>query len=198
MATLSTEPMQLAQARRCGAKTRGARGGRPCRAPAMPNGKCRMHGGRSGGPTGSRNGAYKRGKYSRETKELGAIFRELGAPARRWSPSPCAATGSTAKSRSGSGAAVMSGRRSARPTSSRNEPQGHDSGGPSPSAKASASSRNRAPYEARRARPDGARSAPSAYDGCPPRCRHRGEDRRRQNYHRLNRAGRRHQHEGTI
>jgi hypothetical protein len=43
----------------------------------MPNGKCRMHGGRSGGPTGSRNGAYKRGKYSRETKELGAIFREL-------------------------------------------------------------------------------------------------------------------------
>ena len=35
---------------RCGAKTRGARGGRPCRGPAMPNGKCRLHGGSSRGP----------------------------------------------------------------------------------------------------------------------------------------------------
>jgi hypothetical protein len=77
MANLSTEPTQLAGARRCGAKTRGARGGRPCRAPAMANGRCRMHGGRSGGPTGSRNGAFRHGKYSRETKELGRMLREL-------------------------------------------------------------------------------------------------------------------------
>ena len=33
---------------RCGAKAR--RTGCPCRAPAMPNGRCRMHGGRSTGP----------------------------------------------------------------------------------------------------------------------------------------------------
>ena len=32
---------------RCGAKTRA---GTPCRAAAMPNGRCRMHGGKSTGP----------------------------------------------------------------------------------------------------------------------------------------------------
>ncbi len=32
---------------RCGAHTRP---GNPCRSPAMPNGRCRMHGGRSTGP----------------------------------------------------------------------------------------------------------------------------------------------------
>ena len=32
---------------RCGAKTRG---GTPCRTAAMPNGRCRMHGGKSTGP----------------------------------------------------------------------------------------------------------------------------------------------------
>jgi hypothetical protein len=43
----------------------------------MPNGKCRMHGGRSAGPTGSRNGAWKGGKYSIEAKEARAAVREL-------------------------------------------------------------------------------------------------------------------------
>ena len=33
---------------RCNARTRA---GAPCRQPAMPNGRCRMHGGRSTGPT---------------------------------------------------------------------------------------------------------------------------------------------------
>src|SRR5580692_13177378 len=33
---------------RCGAKARTT--GCPCRAPAMPNGRCRMHGGKSTGP----------------------------------------------------------------------------------------------------------------------------------------------------
>jgi hypothetical protein len=32
---------------RCGARTRA---GAPCRSPAMPNGRCRMHGGKSTGP----------------------------------------------------------------------------------------------------------------------------------------------------
>jgi hypothetical protein len=74
---MRAEPAQLAQAKRCGAKTRGARGGRPCRSPAMPNGKCRMHGGRSGGPTGLRNGAYRHGKFTKQTKELSKVMREL-------------------------------------------------------------------------------------------------------------------------
>ena len=39
---------------RCGAKTRS---GSPCRSPAMPNGRYRMHGGRSpGAPRGKANG----------------------------------------------------------------------------------------------------------------------------------------------
>lgn len=33
---------------RCGARTRS---GSPCRSPAMPNGRCRMHGGKSTGPS---------------------------------------------------------------------------------------------------------------------------------------------------
>jgi hypothetical protein len=74
---MSTEPVQLAGARRCGAKTRGARGGRPCRSPAMSNGRCRMHGGRSGGPTGSRNGAYKHGRATKRAKEVSKYFTEL-------------------------------------------------------------------------------------------------------------------------
>jgi hypothetical protein len=77
MTTLSTEPVQLADAPRCGAKTRGARGGRPCRSPAMANGKCRMHGGRSAGPTGKRNGAYRHGKYTKEAKAVSAWARDL-------------------------------------------------------------------------------------------------------------------------
>jgi hypothetical protein len=48
---------------RCGARTRS---GRPCQSPAMPNGRCRMHGGPSpGAPKGNKN-AYKHGLYSAE------------------------------------------------------------------------------------------------------------------------------------
>jgi hypothetical protein len=75
MANLKAEPVQFV-AERCGAKTRGERGGRPCRAWPMPNGRCRMHGGKSGGPTGSRNGAYRHGKYSQAGRELVRGLRE--------------------------------------------------------------------------------------------------------------------------
>ncbi|AVX13810.1 HGGxSTG domain-containing protein [Stutzerimonas stutzeri] len=45
----------------CGAKTRS---GQPCKAPAMPNGRCRKHGGTStGAPAGNQN-ARKHGIYS--------------------------------------------------------------------------------------------------------------------------------------
>ncbi|MGO8840343.1 MAG: HGGxSTG domain-containing protein [Methyloceanibacter sp.] len=50
--------MPIHQSLRCGARTRS---GDPCRSPAMPNGRCRMHGGKSpGAPKGNRN-AWKNG-----------------------------------------------------------------------------------------------------------------------------------------
>ena len=55
---------------RCGAKTRS---GTPCKAPAMKNGRCRMHGGKSTGPRTpeglerSRNANFKHGLYSAES-----------------------------------------------------------------------------------------------------------------------------------
>ena len=59
---------------RCGAKTRR---GTPCRAPAMPNGRCRMHGGLSpGAPRGNRN-AWKHGQRSREAIERRREVAEL-------------------------------------------------------------------------------------------------------------------------
>jgi len=47
---------------RCGAKTRRATA---CRSPAMENGRCRMHGGKSpGAPRGRQHGNYKHGERS--------------------------------------------------------------------------------------------------------------------------------------
>jgi len=49
------------QSPRCGAKTRKQV---PCKSPAMKNGRCRMHGGKStGAPKGNQN-AYKTGKHT--------------------------------------------------------------------------------------------------------------------------------------
>ncbi|WP_081612767.1 HGGxSTG domain-containing protein [Methylobacterium sp. 88A] len=57
---------------RCGARTRS---GISCCSPAMPNGRCRMHGGASpGAPKGPRNGMYRHGRY---TAEAVATRREL-------------------------------------------------------------------------------------------------------------------------
>jgi hypothetical protein len=54
-------PMHLSP--RCGARTRSQT---PCQAPAMPNGRCRMHGGMSpGAPKGNKN-ALKHGRYTAE------------------------------------------------------------------------------------------------------------------------------------
>jgi hypothetical protein len=58
---------------RCGAKTRAPRSG-PCRAPAMANGRCRMHGGGSTGPRTAeglvrlRVARTKHGGYSAESQ----------------------------------------------------------------------------------------------------------------------------------
>jgi hypothetical protein len=58
---------------RCGARTRRRT---PCLGPAMKNGRCRMHGGKSTGPRTaaglerSRNARWTHGAYSRETRGL--------------------------------------------------------------------------------------------------------------------------------
>jgi hypothetical protein len=76
-------PMHISP--RCGAKTRS---GEPCRSPAMPNGRCRMHGGVSpGAPTGARNGNYKHGRFTqaaiRERRTIAMLARLLRAGADR-------------------------------------------------------------------------------------------------------------------
>jgi hypothetical protein len=67
-------PMHLIP--RCGAKTRR---GTPCQCPAMPNGRCRIHGGTApGAPKGNRN-AVKHGFYSAEIvahrRKVAALLR---------------------------------------------------------------------------------------------------------------------------
>ena len=71
----------LAKARRCGAKTRA---GQPCRQAAVKGRtRCRMHGGAegSGGPSGNRNGNFKHGLFTRESKivrrDMRAKIREI-------------------------------------------------------------------------------------------------------------------------
>ena len=70
-------PMQLSP--RCGAKTRS---GKPCQSPAMPNGRCRMHGGPSpGAPKGNKN-RWVHGRYSAEAIENRRAVAELMRRAR--------------------------------------------------------------------------------------------------------------------
>jgi hypothetical protein len=81
-------PMQsslpMNRSKRCGARTRS---GKPCQSPAMPNGRCRMHGDLSpGAPKGNKN-AFKHGRYCAEAvarrrsiAELIKKARELAAP----------------------------------------------------------------------------------------------------------------------
>ncbi len=69
-------PMHLS--RRCGARTRR---GAPCQSPAMPNGRCRMHGGVSpGAPKGNKN-AFKHGFYTAqaisERREVARLLRAI-------------------------------------------------------------------------------------------------------------------------
>jgi hypothetical protein len=65
---------------RCGARRK--KDGQPCQAPAMPNGRCRMHGGPSpGAPKGERNGNYRHGLRTQpalaERRELRQLLRQL-------------------------------------------------------------------------------------------------------------------------
>ena len=66
---------QMNDAPRCGARTRS---GAPCRCPAMPNGKCRIHGGLSpGAPRGVANGRYTDGYWTHEAVEERRFIRLL-------------------------------------------------------------------------------------------------------------------------
>lgn len=60
----------------CGARTRT---GGTCRQPAMKNGRCRMHGGKS--LSGAAHGMYKHGRYAKgfvdRIKELKALLRKV-------------------------------------------------------------------------------------------------------------------------
>jgi hypothetical protein len=56
----------------CGAKTRI---GGSCRQPAMPNGRCRLHGGKS--LSGAAHGRYKHGFYTKEAKAMRRYCRQL-------------------------------------------------------------------------------------------------------------------------
>src|SRR3982751_5728672 len=73
-------PMQLPMhhASRCRARTRRKT---LCQSPAMKNGRCRMHGGKSpGAPKGKRN-AWKHGRYTAdaivERREVAALLRAM-------------------------------------------------------------------------------------------------------------------------
>ena len=65
---------------RCGAKTRK---GTACKSPAMSNGRCRMHGGKSTGPRTpeglerSRKANWKHGHYSQESIEERRLLRQF-------------------------------------------------------------------------------------------------------------------------
>ncbi|MFH1974657.1 MAG: HGGxSTG domain-containing protein [Pseudomonadota bacterium] len=59
---------------RCGAKTRS---GTPCKSPAMTNGRCRLHGGKSTGPPKGNQNAFKHGLYSRDAIERRRYIRQL-------------------------------------------------------------------------------------------------------------------------
>jgi hypothetical protein len=83
IATYFNSPMERVRARlealvmanaalRCGARSK--RTGKPCRGAAMPNGRCKVHGGKSTGPRTpeglerSRRANWKHGHFSREAK----------------------------------------------------------------------------------------------------------------------------------
>jgi hypothetical protein len=69
-------PMHLS--RRCGARTRS---GNQCRSPAMPNGRCRMHGGLSPGASKGNSNALKHGRYTAAAigrrREIGALLKAM-------------------------------------------------------------------------------------------------------------------------
>ena len=73
-------PGDLLSAPRCGARNRA---GLPCRCPAMKNGRCQLHGGKSTGPKTEEGrqriaqAQFKHGRYSKAAKAERRSLREL-------------------------------------------------------------------------------------------------------------------------
>ena len=73
-------PGDFSKAARCGAKNRR---GTTCRCPAMPNGRCRLHGGLSTGPKTLvgieriRQAVTKHGRFSKQAVEDREHYRKL-------------------------------------------------------------------------------------------------------------------------
>ena len=60
---------------RCGAKTRSKTS---CKSPAMKNGRCRLHGGKStGAPTGKEHGRYTHGNYTKDVLALNKHIKQI-------------------------------------------------------------------------------------------------------------------------
>ena len=68
--------LPMHQAPRCAARTRSASS---CRAPAMRNGRCRLHGGKSTGPPKGNKNALKHGRYTAQAitcrREVRALLK---------------------------------------------------------------------------------------------------------------------------
>ena len=75
--TTAGEPISTSRTQRLDVALGASAMGKPCRQPAMPNGRCRVHGGLSTGPRTpeglerSRRSNWKHGYYSEEASKCG-------------------------------------------------------------------------------------------------------------------------------
>ena len=68
-------PHPFASMPKCGARRRN---GSPCqRIGSKRNGRCKLHGGRAGGPSGAKNGRWRHGGRSKEAKAQRRAIRAL-------------------------------------------------------------------------------------------------------------------------
>ena len=68
-------PCNLAQLPRCNALAKST--GKRCRQPAMDNGKCYWHGGKSTGPPEGNQNAFKHGQFTKESLAFQKKIDEL-------------------------------------------------------------------------------------------------------------------------
>jgi len=70
--------LPMHRAPRCEARTRSASS---CRSPAMRNGRCRLHGGKSTGPPKGNKNAFKHGRYTAQAiarrREVRALLKSI-------------------------------------------------------------------------------------------------------------------------